>query len=217
MDQIDRLLIGVETQGQIEPGLFEQSLGGTLYLDEISSFPIQQQKEILKMLLDGGITRVGGKELVYIDARVLASCSGYPKDRVSEGVLREDLYHRLNVVTPGVPGLQKRRDDIPYLVEHFARILASQMNMPMREAGHDVMAVLQSHSWPGNVRQLRNCIEHMMLSAHAANSDSLTTEHLHREILSKTDVAEDVSESRHMMSFPLRDARECFERDYLVT
>jgi two-component system nitrogen regulation response regulator NtrX len=216
MDQIDRLLFGVETEGQIEPGLFEQSHGGTLYLDEISSFPIQQQKEILKMLLDGGITRVGGKELVHIDARVLSSCSGDPKYRISEGVLREDLYHRLNVMTLDVPGLQKRRDDIPYLVEHFVRILAAQMNMPMREAGHDVMPVLQSHSWPGNVRQLRNCIEHMMLSAHAANSDSLTTEHLPREILSETDVAEDVSESRHMMSLPLRDARECFERDYLV-
>ena len=216
MEQIDRLLFGVESEGRIEPGLFEQSHGGTLYLDEISSFPVQQQKEILKMLLDGGITRVGGKAMVHIDARVLSSCSGDPKARISEGVLREDLYHRLNVMTLEVPGLNKRRDDIPYLVEHFIRILAAQMNMPVREAGHDVMAVLQSHDWPGNVRQLRNCIEHMMMSAHAADSDVLTLDHLPREILSDTDVAEDVGESRHIMSLPLRDARECFERDYLV-
>ena len=216
MDQIDRLLFGVENDGQIEPGLFEQSHGGTLYLDEIASFPVPQQKAILKMLLDGGITRVGGKELVQIDARILSSCSGDPKAHIAEGVLREDLYHRLNVMTLEVPGLNKRRDDIPYLVEHFVRILAAQMNMPMREAGHDVMAVLQSHSWPGNVRQLRNCIEHMMLSSHAMNSDSLTIDHLPKEILSETDVAEDVGEQRHIMSLPLRDARECFERDYLT-
>ena len=216
VEQIQRLLFGVETDGQIELGLFEQSHGGTLYLDEISGFPIQQQKEILKMLLDGGITRVGGKQMVHIDARVLSSCSGDPKARISEGVLREDLYHRLNVMTLEVPGLNKRRDDIPFLVEHFVRILAAQMNMPEREASHDVMAVLQSHNWPGNVRQLRNCIEHMMLSAHAADSEGLSIDHLPREILSDTDVAEDVGESRHIMSLPLRDARECFERDYLV-
>ncbi|MDB2523589.1 hypothetical protein N9X88_05955 [Alphaproteobacteria bacterium] len=131
-------------------------------------------------------------------------------------LLREDLYHRLNVMTLEVPGLNKRRDDIPYLVEHFVRILAAQMNMPEREASHDVMAVLQSHNWPGNVRQLRNCIEHMMLSAHAVDSEGLSIDHLPREILSDTDVAEDVGESRHIMSLPLRDARECFERDYLV-
>ena len=216
VEQIQRLLFGVETDGQIELGLFEQSHGGTLYLDEISGFPIQQQKEILKMLLDGGITRVGGKQMVHIDARVLSSCSGDPKARILEGVLREDLYHRLNVITLEVPGLNKRRDDIPYLVEHFVRILAAQMNMPEREVSHDVMAVLQSHNWPGNVRQLRNCIEHMMLSAHAADSEGLSIDHLPREILSDTDVAEDVGESRHIMSLPLRDARECFERDYLV-
>jgi two-component system nitrogen regulation response regulator NtrX len=154
--------------------------------------------------------------MVHIDARVLSSCSGDPKARISEGVLREDLYHRLNVMTLEVPGLNKRRDDIPFLVEHFVRILAAQMNMPEREASHDVMAVLQSHNWPGNVRQLRNCIEHMMLSAHAADSEGLSIDHLPREILSDTDVAEDVGESRHIMSLPLRDARECFERDYLV-
>lgn len=84
VEQIQRLLFGVETDGQIELGLFEQSHGGTLYLDEISGFPIQQQKEILKMLLDGGITRVGGKQMVHIDARVLSSCSGDPKARISE-------------------------------------------------------------------------------------------------------------------------------------
>ncbi|NCF79005.1 MAG: hypothetical protein GWP34_03780 [Alphaproteobacteria bacterium] len=93
------------------------------------------------MLLDGGITGVGGKQMVNIDARVLSSCSGDPKAHISEGVFCEDLYHRLNVMTLVAPGLNMCRDDIPYLVEHFARILVAQMNMPEREVSHDVMAV----------------------------------------------------------------------------
>jgi transcriptional regulator with AAA-type ATPase domain len=103
-----------------------------------------------------------------------------------------------------IPGLNKRRDDIPYLAEHFVRILLAQMNMPKREASRYVMAVLQSHNWPGNVRQLRNCIEYMMLSAHAADSKGLSIDHLPREILSDADVAEDVGVSRRIMSLPLR-------------
>ncbi len=216
MEQIDRLLFGYEDGDLIETGLFEQAHGGTLYLDEIASFPQRQQKAILKMLLDGGITRIGGSQLVSIDARILSSCSGKPEKFISDGLLREDLYHRLNVMTLDVPGLSNRRDDIPYLVEHFVKMLATQLNMPVRSVGTDVMAVLQSHNWPGNVRQLRNCIEHMMLTSHAGNSDALTLEHLPKEIISDTDVAENVGESRHIMSLPLRDARECFERDYLI-
>jgi two-component system nitrogen regulation response regulator NtrX len=130
--------------------------------------------------------------------------------------LREDLYHRLNVVTLEVPGLSKRRDDIPYLVEYFVNMIADQLNMAPRKVGHDVMAVLQSHNWPGNVRQLRNCIEHMMLTCLARNGDQLMVEHLPSEIVSDTDVNEPVSTSTHIMSLPLRDARERFERDYLI-
>ncbi len=215
-EQIDRLLFGCEDDGEVEAGLFEQAHGGTLYLDEICTFPQKQQKAILKMLVDGGVKRVGGKQIVKIDARVLSSCSGDVEQRIREGNLREDLYHRLNVVTLDVPGLTNRRDDIPYLVNYFINTVSVQMNMPVRDATDDVMAVLQSYDWPGNVRQLRNCVEHMMLTSHAVASDQLTLEHLPRDILSDTDVAENVGESRHIMSLPLRDARECFERDYLV-
>ena len=215
-EQIDKLLFGYEEGDLVEPGLFEQAHGGTLYLDEVCGFPVRLQKAILKMLVDGGIKRIGGAQLVPIDARILSSCSGKPESFIAEGELREDLYHRLNVMTLDVPGLSNRRDDIPFLVDHFVKMLSQQLNMPIRSAGNDVMAVLQSHSWPGNVRQLRNCIEHMMLSAHAGNGDMLTLDHLPKDIISDTDVAENIGESRHIMSLPLREARECFERDYLV-
>ena len=214
--QIERLLFGYEEDGHIEPGLFEQAHGGTLYLDEVCHFPQAQQKAILKMLIDGSITRQGGAQAVPIDARILSSCSENVETRIADGFLRKDLYHRLNVMTLDVPGLKQRRDDIPYLVNYFISLLAEQMNMPKREAGSDVMAVLQSHDWPGNVRQLRNAVEHMMLNSHAAGSDSLTLDHLPSDIFSQTNVGDNVGESRHIMSLPLREARECFERDYLV-
>ena len=214
--QPDRLLFGSEDGGQVEPGLIEQAHGGTLYLDEICGFSQAHQKALLKMLVVGEITRLGGKHPVPVDVRVLSSCSGDIDKRIAHGHLRKDLYHRLSVMTLDVPGLSKRRDDIPYLVSYFIGALSEQMNMPKREAGDDVMAVMQSHDWPGNVRQLRNTVEHMLLNCHADGSDTLTIEHLPSAILVKTNVGENVQESRHIMSLPLREARECFERDYLV-
>jgi two-component system nitrogen regulation response regulator NtrX len=211
-----RVLFGSETGENIEAGLLEQAHGGTVFLDEIASFPMSVQGEILKTLHDGGFQRVGGEQLVQIDVRVLSSCSEDPEALVASGDLMQDLYHRLNVVILKVPGLSKRRDDIPYLVEYFISTIADQLNMAPRKVGHDVMAVLQSHSWPGNVRQLRNCIEHMMLTCLARNSEELSLSHLPTEIVTDTDVNENIVESQHIMSLPLRDAREIFEREYLI-
>ncbi len=215
-DRAGRILFGSENGGQVEAGLLEQAHGGTVFIDEIGSFPLELQAETLKTLNEGGFCRVGGSQKVSIDVRVLSSCSDKPEDLMDSGVLMEDLYHRLNVVTLDVPGLSKRRDDIPYLVEYFISTIADQLNMAPRKAGHDVMAVLQSHSWPGNVRQLRNCIEHMMLTCLSRNSEELTLSHLPNEIVSDTDMNENIVETQHIMSLPLREARERFEREYLI-
>ena len=210
------VLFGTENEERIKHGLIEQARGGTLYLDEISNFPAEIQSRILKMLLENSFTRNGGEDKVPIDMRVLSSCSGDVERHISDGRLLCDLYHRLNVVSLEVPGLKKRRDDIPLLVEYLIGNIADQFNMRPCNIGHDVMAVLQSHGWPGNVRQLRNCVEHMMLSCQARKSDEITLEHLPSEIVSDTDVNENVASSGHIMTLPLRDARERFEREYLI-
>jgi two-component system nitrogen regulation response regulator NtrX len=123
-----------------------------LYLDNVAHFPTEIQSAILKFILKGNFTRVGGNDEVNVDARILSSCSAAPEDLVKDGLLREDLLHRLQVVALDVPGLAKRRDDIPLLVEFYISAIAEQINVAPRKAGHDVMAVLQSHNWPGNVR-----------------------------------------------------------------
>ena len=199
-----------------EVGQIEQAHNGTLYLDNIAHFPSEIQGEILKFILKGCFTRVGGNDNVNVDARILSSCSLPPEQLIRDGLLREDLFHRLQVVALDVPGLTKRRDDIPLLVEFYISAIADQINVTPRQAGHDVMAVLQSHNWPGNVRQLRNCVEHMMLNSVARQSDVLTIDMLPKEIVSETDVSETITSSGHIMSLPLREAREGFEREYLI-
>ena len=214
--QISRLLFGIEENGRVEPGLFEQAHGGTLYLDDVCCFPASVQQELLKVILDQSVTRIDGSAPVEIDVRLVSSCNADPQTSVKNGALREDLYHRLNVMTLEVPGLSQRRDDIPFLVDYFITSVADQFNMPAREIAPDAMAVLQSYDWPGNIRQLRNCIEHMMLASLARQSDVLKTELLPSEIISETDVNEAVVNSGHIMSLSLRDARERFEREYLL-
>ena len=216
LERIEKMLFGNETEGFVEVGQIEQAHNGTLYLDNIAHFPSEIQGEILKFILKGCFTRVGGNDNVNVDARILSSCSLPPEQLIRDGLLREDLFHRLQVVALDVPGLTKRRDDIPLLVEFYISAIADQINVTPRQAGHDVMAVLQSHNWPGNVRQLRNCVEHMMLNSVARQSDVLTIDMLPKEIVSETDVSETITSSGHIMSLPLREARERFEREYLI-
>ncbi|MBL6786694.1 MAG: sigma-54-dependent Fis family transcriptional regulator [PS1 clade bacterium] len=216
LERIEKMLFGYETEDFVEVGQIEQAHNGTLYLDNIAHFPSEIQGEILKFILKGYFTRVGGNDNVNVDARILSSCSLPPEQLIRDGLLREDLFHRLQVVALDVPGLTKRRDDIPLLVEFYISAIADQINVTPRQAGHDVMAVLQSHNWPGNVRQLRNCVEHMMLNSVARQSDVLTIDMLPKEIVSETDVSETITRSGHIMSLPLREARERFEREYLI-
>ena len=195
-------------------GLFEEAHGGTLYLDEVGDMPIETQAKILRVLVDQTFERVGGGTKVKVDVRILSSTARDLESELEEGTFREDLLHRLSVVPLRVPSLAERRDDIPSLVVHFMNQISSTAGLPMRTIGDDAMAVLQAHEWPGNIRQLRNNVERLLILARGAPDTTITSELLPQEVGEILPTSTD--ESAHIMSLPLREAREVFERDYLT-
>ena len=159
-------LFGTESNGgERKVGALEEAHRGTLYLDEVADMPRDTQSKILRVLVDQQFERVGGTKRVKVDVRIISSTAQNLEGMIAEGRFREDLYHRLAVVPVIVPGLSERREDIPYLVDHFMRQVARQAGIKPRRIGDDALAVLQAHNWPGNIRQLRNNIERLMILA----------------------------------------------------
>jgi len=187
-----------------------------LYLDEIADMPRETQNKILRVLVDQQFERVGGSKRVKVDVRIISSTAFNLEQMIAEGLFRQDLFHRLAVVPIKVPSLAERREDIPFLVDIFMRQIAEQAGIRPRPIADDAMAVLQAHDWPGNIRQLRNNIERLMILARSDGTDKpITADMLPGEIgdmLPKTASRGD----SHIMTLPLREAREMFERDYLI-
>jgi len=196
-------------------GTFEQADGGTLLLDDISDMPIETQGKIVRVLQEQTFQRVGGVRQVDVDVRVIASTHKNLRDEMAAGRFREDLYYRLSVVPIPVPPLVVRPNDIPPLVSHFmdrARVLAG---LPTRVIAEDAMVALQGYSWPGNVRQLRNVVEWILIMAGDSSDDPIRIDMLPPEILGSTPAALRWEEGGEVMGLPLRDARDLFEKEYL--
>ncbi|MGA6829254.1 sigma-54-dependent transcriptional regulator [Nitrospira sp. NS4] len=144
-------------------GQFEQADGGTLFLDEIGDMSLSTQAKVLRALQEQQFTRVGGAKLMKVDVRVLAASNKDLEKEIAKGQFREDLYYRLNVVPIIVPPLRERREDIPALVRHFMKIHAEEQGLRMKEVTPEAMTVFQQYEWPGNIRELRNLIERLMI------------------------------------------------------
>jgi len=194
-------------------GVFERAHAGTLYLDEVADMPRETQGRILRVLVDQSFRRVGGDSDVHVDVRVVSSTSRDLREEIAAGRFREDLFHRLNVVPVNVPGLSERREDIPELVEYFIERISDATGMPKRRLADDALATLQVRAWPGNLRQLRNNVERMLILASGAPSEPITANMLPAEAM-VTDQAISLGAER-MIALPLREAREVFEREYL--
>ena len=194
-------------------GVFERAHAGTLYLDEVADMPRETQGRILRVLVDQSFRRVGGDSDVHVDVRVVSSTSRDLREEIAAGRFREDLFHRLNVVPVNVPGLSERREDIPELVEYFIDRISTATGMPRRSLADDALATLQVRAWPGNLRQLRNNVERMLILASGVASDPITANMLPAEAM-VTDQATSLGAER-MIALPLREAREVFEREYL--
>lgn len=210
-------LFGTEMDGgERKVGALEEAHGGILYLDEVADMPRETQNKILRVLTDQTFERVGGSKRVKVDVRVISSTAQNLEGLIAEGRFREDLFHRLAVVPISVPPLASHREDIPEMIQYFIRQISQQAGIKPREIGDDAMAILQAHSWPGNIRQLRNNVERLLILARGEGGDGpITAELLPAEVgdtLPRAPTDSDV----HIMALPLREARELFEKEYLV-
>src|SRR5712671_647750 len=211
-------LFGVEqTDGARERkiGALEEAHGGTLFIDEIADMPRETQNKILRVLVDQTFLRAGGTTKVEVDTRIITSTARNLEEEIAAGRFREDLFHRLSVVPIRVPPLTERREDVAPLVEHFMEQISQATGLPKRRIGDDAMAVLQTHDWPGNVRQLRNNVERLMILAGGDPDAVITADLLPPEVGSMVPAMPNGSGGEHLMGMPLRDAREAFEREYL--
>ncbi|WP_375623148.1 MULTISPECIES: sigma-54-dependent transcriptional regulator [unclassified Bartonella] len=208
-------LFGSEMEGRERKiGALEEAHGGILYLDEIADMPRETQGKILRVLTGQTFERVGGTKRVKVDVRIISSTAQNLENLISDGRFREDLFHRLSVVPIAVPPLSARREDIPELVHYFVKTISQQVGIKPRAISDDVIAILQTHAWPGNVRQLRNNIERLLILVRDGDGP-ITADFLPSEVSdSLPRLQMDSDES--IMDLPLREARELFEKRYLV-
>ncbi|MGL5115933.1 MAG: sigma-54-dependent transcriptional regulator [Beijerinckiaceae bacterium] len=217
-ETMEEYLFGVEAvEGRpLRIGALEEAHGGTLYLDEVGDMPRETQGKILRVLVDQNFQRVGGAARVSVDVRIVSSSSRDLRTEISAGAFREDLYHRLNVVPVRVPDLSERRDDVPELIAFFMDQISLSSGIPKKRIGDEAMAVLQTHDWPGNVRQLRNNIERLMILTTGELDAEVTAEMLPAELVATAPPIPGGAGGEKLLALPLREAREVFEREYLV-
>ena len=214
-ERMEEVLFGRESAERgVEPGLLEQAHRGVVYFDEVADMPVGTQSKILRVLVDEAFQRVGGNDKVRVDLRVISSTNRDLEAAIEAETFRRELYHRLNVVPISVPSLEERREDIPELAAHFIAGFNETQGLPARALSDDAAAMLQTMVWPGNVRQLKNMIERVLILGEGSGPIQA------RELPGEEErEAEDgrVVLSGALATLPLREAREAFEREYLLT
>lgn len=222
-DEMPAILFGRESRDKsgithTEVGALERAHGGTLYLSEVGALSTQAQATLLRTLVENRFNRVGGQVSVPVDVRIIASSSQNIAGLVESGQFRSDLFHRLSVVPVQLTPLRERREDIPPLVELFIDQICRMHNLPRMGVGDDAIAVLQGQDWPGNARQLRNSIERLLILVKDLPPENpvISASMLPPDIGEVLPTIGDPDSSAHLMSLPLREAREVFERQYLI-
>jgi two-component system nitrogen regulation response regulator NtrX len=218
-DRLEIELFGCEASNDGAPrkiGTFERAHGGTLFLDEVADMPLETQGKIVRALQEQTFERVGGSRRVEVDVRVIASSNRELSAEIAAGRFREDLFYRLNVVPIRVPPLRERREDIPLLARHFMARGAEAARIAGRDFGEDALAALQAYPWPGNVRQLRNVVDWLLIMTPGDSTEAVHADMLPNEITAIAPTVVKWDKGSEIMTLPLRDAREVFEREYLL-
>ncbi|MDE3016672.1 MAG: sigma-54-dependent Fis family transcriptional regulator [Pseudomonadota bacterium] len=218
-DRVEAELFGLEdnnpTGGAEKLGVFERAHNGTLFIDEVTDLPLETQGKLLRTLQDQAFIRLRGARRVEVDVRVIAASTRDIEGEIAAGRFREDLYYRLNVVPVKMPSLKDRREDIPELCRYFLRRVSEMAGLPVRDLSEEALAMLQSYHWPGNVRQLRNMMEWLLIMT-TGSKDPVSADELPPEILSSSPVLARPETNADIMSMALREARELFEKQYLA-
>ncbi len=216
-DRLAEMLFGGQkAQGEESAGLLERADGGTLLLDEVGDMPLASQSSIIRILQDQKVERINAHGAVEVDVRVIATTNRDLRAEVKKGLFREELFYRLSVVPVQVPSLADRREDVPELARHLMDRAAGAEGLPRRVLGEDAITALQAYPWPGNVRQLRNAINWLLILAPGGMTDPIRADMLPPEINSETPQMLKLQRSDEIMTLPLREAREMFEREYLM-
>ena len=218
-DRVEAELFGIEdrnpTGGAEKLGLFERAHNGTLFIDEVCDLPLEIQGKLLRVLQEQSFTRQRGNQKVEVDVRLIAATNRDLEREIANGKFREDLYYRLNVVPVRLPSLKERREDIAELCSYFLKRASEVVGLPMRNMSAEALVMLQAYSWPGNVRQLRNMMEWLLIMTTDKN-DAISADELPPEILTNNPVLARPETNADIMSMPLREARELFEKQYLM-
>ncbi len=185
-------------------GKFELADNGTLFLDEIGDMSLQTQAKVLRVIETQEFQRVGGSKNIKVDVRIISATNKDLAEEVKKGAFREDLFFRLNVIPIRVPGLRERAEDIPALVDHFLRLFAAEYGQQKKEVSAEALKALRTYSWPGNIRELKNVLERLVIMTPS-------------RIISKVDIiAADSPRSDYFSLTALKDARDAFEKDFII-
>ena len=207
---------GADAQSQARrTGVLERAHGGTLLLDEVADMPLETQGKIVRALQEQGFERVGGGTRVKVDVRVIATTNRDLTTEIAAGRFREDLFYRLAVVPIRVPPLKERREDVPLFARHFIARAIETTGMAPRELSEDTLAAMQAYDWPGNVRELRNLMDWLLIMAPGESRDPIRPDMLPPQIGAAAPAVLTLDRGSEIMTLPLREAREVFERQYL--